>query len=585
MFLVVSDLQTGLGAAEGSLSNSDPAQAVVRRAEELLDEGDVCTARKMIVEALDAGESHADLLWALADVEFADGNLGAGSNGLTAAVDATGRDAAATGRQIRVLYLNDMWREALLAAERISASLRDDPLVRAEVGRFYQGCGCYAHAADGYKQGDGLPRRVRAARRWCWWRSGGPSARLRRKVCVWEESELLRGLRQPVRFTDQLDKVPGLSDRDVLRLRSQIETVEYRWRRRSAAFQGLGRTLYRLLPAGAFLVWLVLAVIVGQVHFLSGPGGTAAGSALSAVVATALVVAIVKTFIRPDLQFRFQLRISSRTIIALLFSAVVFEVAVAEGYAHHVLPAGSWWAWVILGLAAVPAVLACGLATPVVMDLLSAMKGRQQIREDCLLEVLDLLLEILNNMRTAPGYHQLHRSLYQAQYLETAARWLTRHLLPPPFVGYVGSGDWLTGRVAGWAEALRYMQRQMVAPVPGGWAKLEATLVNEIRCLATGDLGALAWRQPPPRPSRRTILRQRTITVARTILVAALPLAAVLATQPLLHESPGAFGWARAAAAAWALLYVVLSLDPAIRDKIDTTSQIVGLLRNPRSTD
>jgi hypothetical protein len=167
--------------------------------------------------------------------------------------------------------------------------------------------------------------------------------------------------------------------------------------------------------------------------------------------------------------------------------------------------------------------------------------------------------------------------------LEFAARRITRDLLPAYYVDYVGSGDWLTRRAAGWAEALRHMQRQVVAPVPESQAKAEAALVREIRCLATCDLGALAWRKPPPRPPRRTVLRQHAITAIRTILVAALPLAAVLAAQPFLHTSPGLFGWARIATAAWALLYLVLSLDPAIRDKIDTANQVVGILHNARS--
>jgi hypothetical protein len=74
------------------------------------------------------------------------------------------------------------------------------------------------------------------------------------------------------------------------------------------------------------------------------------------------------------------------------------------------------------------------------------------------------------------------------------------------------------------------------------------------------------------------VLRRQTITVVRTILVAALPLAVVLAAKPLLHASPGMFGWALIATGTWALLYVVLSLDPAIRDQIDTANQVVEFL-------
>jgi hypothetical protein len=169
------------------------------------------------------------------------------------------------------------------------------------------------------------------------------------------------------------------------------------------------------------------------------------------------------------------------------------------------------------------------------------------IREDCLLVVLDILLEILDDLRTPPGHRRLSHRLTNARRLETAARRLTRDLLPAGTTSYLGSGDWLNRRAAGWAEALRHMQRQMVAPVSGSQAKLEATLIHEIRCVATRDLGALAWRQPPPRPPRRTVLRRQAITTLRTILVAALPLAVVLAAQPFLHASPGLFSWARIA--------------------------------------
>ncbi len=56
-----------------------------------------------------------------------------------------------------------------------------------------------------------------------------------------------------------------------------------------------------------------------------------------------------------------------------------------------------------------------------------------------------------------------------------------------------------------------------------------------------------------------------------------LPLAAVLAAQLVVHANASIFGWARIVTAGWALLYVVLGLDPNIRDKIDTASQLVDV--------
>jgi hypothetical protein len=375
-------------------------------------------------------------------------------------------------------------------------------------------------------------------------------------------------LRRPICITDQLDAIPGLEGREAMRLRTQIETFEYRWRRCIAVPTAVMRGLYRLLPAGGLLVWLALLLITHQVHFISGPGAAAAGTALSAAVATALAVTLFS--------------ISARAFVALFFATAVFETAVAEGYDNRVLPTSGWWSWVVLGLAAVPAILEGGLAAAVVMNELWWAAMHRLIRKDCLLAVLDELLVVLDDLRAPSGCRQLAQRLKRARNLEFAARMFTRDLLPAYLVGYLRSGDWLTQRAEGWAEALRHMQRQVLTPVPGSRTKMEAALAHEIRCLVTGDLGALAWRKPPPRPPRRAVLWRQAITVVRTILVAALPLAAVLAAQPVLHTSPGLFGWARIATATWALLYVVLSLDPAIRDKIDTANQVLGTLRNAR---
>jgi hypothetical protein len=56
----------------------------------------------------------------------------------------------------------------------------------------------------------------------------------------------------------------------------------------------------------------------------------------------------------------------------------------------------------------------------------------------------------------------------------------------------------------------------------------------------------------------------------------------VLAAQPLVHLSSPVFNWARIAAGIWALLYVVITLDPAIGDKIDTARSLVDAMRDSR---
>jgi hypothetical protein len=54
---------------------------------------------------------------------------------------------------------------------------------------------------------------------------------------------------------------------------------------------------------------------------------------------------------------------------------------------------------------------------------------------------------------------------------------------------------------------------------------------------------------------------------------------AVLVAQSLVHFSPAAFRWASLLTGAWAVLYVIICLDPAINSKIETARSLAGTLR------
>jgi hypothetical protein len=266
-------------------------------------------------------------------------------------------------------------------------------------------------------------------------------------------------------------------------------------------------------------------------------------------------------------------------VVIFLFAVAAAGAAAAEGYARQVIPAAGLQGAVILGLLAAPAAVACLPVAAIASAFPLYRLGRRMVLQDTLLAAADELLMVLYDLRSAGACRPMGQRLRHGRYLEAAARNLSRGLLPEPAVSRLGSGDWLARRAAGWAEAIRHIQRQVIAPVPGGQGKVEALLAHEIRCLVTGDLGALAWREPPPPPSRRATLRRQAVSAARAVVVAALPLAAVLAAQPLVHASPAAFDWARIATAVWALLYVLLSIDPAMRDKIGAARDLASLMQ------
>jgi hypothetical protein len=264
-------------------------------------------------------------------------------------------------------------------------------------------------------------------------------------------------------------------------------------------------------------------------------------------------------------------------------SVAAFETAIAEAYDHHGLPATGWWSWIVFGLVAGPVVAASGMAGVLLGNAFAWRHVNSAYQSDCLAALLDTALRVLDSLDTPALQHDHSLRLKWAVDLEDAASLLTKSLVPPAYLSYLSSRDWLTQRLAGWAEALYQLQRDILVPNSGARHNVERILRHEIRCLATGDLGTLVWRRPPARPPRRVTLRRQAVAVVRAIVVAALPLAAVLAAQPVLHLSSPVFNWSRITAGIWALLYVAISLDPAIGDKIDTARTMAQTLHDSQS--
>ena len=396
-----------------------------------------------------------------------------------------------------------------------------------------------------------------------------------------EEEKLLSWLRQPIGYTDQLYRIPGLQERDARRVQTELGRLQYpRWHL-WVRWMAVGRWLYYLQFAAVLVAWPILIVISRRAGFASGPAGAWFWPLLSAFIATEPVALLAVLLFRPDWEPRnSNLMQSIGSIFACFVVAGLAVAAVIGAYDQHALPTAGVWSWVVLGALAVPLTLFCYFAVSLFFNLAWLWQLRRLIRKDCPLAVLDALLFIFDGLRDPLECRHLGQRLNLAAALEYAARRITRDLVPKFYRRYLASGDWLTEQAAQWAEALRQMQREMVASGPGIPAQTEAALADEIRCLATGDLGALATCAPPPPPPRPS-RRDRAVSAFRTVLEALLPLVLVLAAQPIvhgiLHRTPGLWYWFLIATIAWALLIVLLWLDPDLRDKIETVSQMTGL--------
>jgi hypothetical protein len=549
---------------------------------QLLDMGEIHAARDSVEQAIRESGRNAEFLWLLANVEFADGDSVAGASLLAEAVQVAGEeDVGAVGRQIHTLAIHKQCRLALLIVESLPSQASESPHVRSAVGAFYEACYCSAHAVYGYGAETGLQDYDLARRRCSWLRSGGPFDLIRGRLYSWEESALLSQLRRNIKANVELESIPGIEAREAELLKTQVENAEYAWRCRFEYWSLIFRWQLRLLPLAVAPVWLVLYLLVHFIGFISAPPGPVIGTSISAAVAVAAPIAFTRTFMRSDLSPRIAVKVPSSVAAAACILAVAAEALIAEGYGDNDVPTADWWSWVVLGLITIPATALCMLCSAIVQVIVGSRRIDSIIKEQCepllILELVSILFAIRTSRRISAA-----RRLALARRLEWAARQITHNLLPAQSLRTIASGDWLMRRAAGWAEALRYMQRELVTPVPGGQVRLEARLRNEIRCLAARDLGALAWRQPPPAPSKKASLAQKAVTAARAIVVAALPLGAVLAVNALTRIPNDTFRWAAIVSAAWGLLYTTLSLDPTLRDKIETARSLTGIIGDAR---
>ena len=565
--------------ASESPNEQSPQEAAAQQAYGLLSEGRPADARRLIEEAAQNHGVKVALLWPLAHACFDEGDLVQALAHLDDAVKLEPADPNTIAQRIRILSARGLRRQALLAIDEIPAEMEGDDQLRKTVGRFYLRCGCLAHALMGLGAPFWPPlKRPRPSLLAIWLMRIGP-ALMRQRIRRWEEKELLDPLRAtPPRWAN-LSADAGVTGSDLIRLRAALDELLHGWGRRYEYWHALMRWQRRLLPGAALPVWLVLWATAA----LLPVGDRLAALALPSVGSSAIAMSIAWVAYATVLGRRLWWRTRTRHVALTTAIVIGIGAATAEGFVHHVLPASGWQFWVFYGLLAAPVVAICVFASGSVMEDLTRRSTGAALKQRVDINIIDDLLIVLDRMR-APGARAPSASMSIAASLDLTAYWIELDLLPSKDIGD-GSRQWLEERTEGWAHALRLLAREAIAPVPGSQLRVERALCHEIHCLAKGDLGALSWKQPPPPPppGKR---RWDAITAAlRAILVAALPLAAVLASQPLLDTGSDTFRWTRIATGVWALLYLLLYLDPTIGDKIDTARRVIGTVNDAKSTN
>jgi len=198
---------------------------------------------------------------------------------------------------------------------------------------------------------------------------------------------------------------------------------------------------------------------------------------------------------------------------------------------------------------------------------------------------VDALLTVLCEIRDPAARSRMPDRDRWAHAIEQAAALIERELATA-----LGGYDPQTRQVTaahcrGAARALRDLKRDVAMPSAGSWERVEAELVHAFTALADGDLGELRTAEEPPREQLPRSRWSRTAAALRAVLVAAVPVATVVALQPVLDLAKEHYHWAKVGAAGWALVYLLISVDPTMREKFEVVSDLVSLARGEPRRD
>ena len=549
---------------------------MVKAAGKLRDRDELDAARALLRARIAHDGPVPSLLHPLADATFDAGDPQLALDYLeqAAAADPDGPDTCA--EEIRILRRYGFDYLALATAERAPKPTRKDRALRTALGDLYYWYGCFGHAVQSYGFRRSLPavsrRRRLLALIACF-------VVLARPRIGWEK-RLLERLRIPLNYTPRLEAVSGLHDGDLLTLRATLEnfvnmqatvrTYEYAVRRWSG----------RLWPAYAIPLWLVIANGADVVL----PGTRI--SPLDLAIEVLLAVAVAREVAVKLPSSRYWAKVTTARVLVVVLAVVIIESVVVEGYRHQVLPENGSWALDVQALGFVPLTVACAAGLGVALHQVAWLIERHVNRRHPTQALIDIFMSLLRDL-CEPGIARAQYRLMFASWLNVAARWLQDDLLPVKSLRGVdpSSFTWLRKRSAGWAYAVRYEQRRYVAALPGSEKDIERFLEHEVRSLATGELGTLAWRRPPAVPKRERSWRKNASRALQIAFVALLPLAAVLAAQPLLHTSNEIFRSTGVASGAWALLYLLLTVDPQLSVKLETFRTTAAAARDAKPGD
>lgn len=539
-------------------SADDLATQAAERAIDLALKERYDEARQVIGEAIEAYGRQPALLTELAWIEKFTGDIEGAYALYREALATEPGDTDAIDGYASLLMEQGHFRQALEYLTGLPAEVRDHPATRFRLNDLYTQFGWHAHAAEASGKRDRS-----------WWRTGGPIPIVRRRARAGEEQARKGWYRrsrnlQVLEFTAARARTDSYI-RDRGRLRDRWARVT-RWVR------------YGLLYAVVVPLWAILWPVVRALWPATGDGRTA----LIVTVATLVGWAGLRLMVALDSRITTNWQSWSAVFLhywtAWTVIAIVGGGAVAGGLAA--LDTGRaephWSDAAGLALIAAPGLVVVGNLLLYGISLVSGARLSAFDGEYPRELMLDRLADILAETTDTRNRDELFRRSGWNWRLETVARTLEHDLAKSLFTGDPATHEWMTERAAGAAEAIRRLKRCVVL---AQWDRLDARVREAAAAIASGDLSALRWVAPPSPEVRRRRRWRAVLDGVRTVVVMAVPLATVFVLTPVLGLSGDAGGWAKAVGVAWAVLYLLMSLDPTLRDKVETMKNMAETVK------
>jgi hypothetical protein len=239
-----------------------------------------------------------------------------------------------------------------------------------------------------------------------------------------------------------------------------------------------------------------------------------------------------------------------------------------------------------LGLIAAPFLGTGVFVATRAIGLVGYLKTRNLKKEAAREAILDIYLDTAEEMRIPDNRNDLSYRKRWLTNLEQAAKMIERDLPRAMTSDGVETDAWMAERAKGAAAGLRRVNRQIAVSGADTLDRVVSILNSQAVALACGDFASLKWAPPPPPEARRRRWWRSAFIALRTLLVMAVPLVAILALQSYLGLTGNALVWAKIIALGWAALYLLITIDPTVSDKIATARNLIGIVREtklPRS--